>query len=99
MNKIAIPSNLKLPHVIRIKMQPLQLHLQMPLDFALHQFGDVNLVCKIEQNADPCIVITDDVLFWIVCWCHEVTVHFEGMDHLELSVWHHFWHPCSWHEV
>ena len=63
-----------------------------PTNFILHQFGNVSLVCKQNNNSDPLIVVTDDMLPRLVKWYHEVTVHSEAKERLELSIRRHFWH-------
>ena len=65
-----------------------------PTNYTIHQFGNVDLVCRIfPRSHHPLIVLSDDMLPRIVRWYHEITIHSEGMDRLEASIRRHFWHP------
>ena len=57
------------------------------------QLGNTSLVCKTQDANEHLIVIPDAVLPRLVKWYHEMTIHLEGMDRLELTIKHHFWHP------
>jgi transposase InsO family protein len=72
-----------------------------PTQFAVRQFGATNLVCKVSPgNAQQQLIcITDEMLPKLVKWYHELTVHTEGMDRLEVSIRRHFWHPNLRQEV
>ena len=64
-----------------------------PDKFAYVPFGDSSLVCYIGLPNQRLIVLPDAMLPRLVKWYHEMTIHSEGMDRLELTIKRHFWHP------
>ena len=76
-----------------------QLPMNQPTEYTHQQFGDVSLVCKTLSHDTHSIVLTDEMLPRIVNWYHELTVHSEGMDRLEISIRRHFYHPKLRDEV
>ena len=72
---------------------------QAPQLFSMLPFGEANLVCKTKDADERLIVSPDAMLPRLVKWCHEMTVHSEGVDRLELTIKRHFWHPRLRQEI
>ena len=62
-------------------------------------FGGVSLICRLNNNNDPKICLTDEMLPKLVRWYHEATVHAEGMTRLENTIRRHFHHPKLRNEI
>ena len=75
------------------------LHTQAPDIFSLIPFGKASLVCKTKEANERLIVLPDAMLPRLVKWYHEMTIHSEGMDRLELTIKRHFWHPDLRREI
>ena len=72
---------------------------QAPHLFSYVQLGEANVVCKTQGDTERLIVVPDAMLSRLVKWYHEVTVHSEGVDRLDLSIKPHFWHPMLRQEI
>ena len=62
-----------------------------PDEFLFQMFGSHKLVCCTTGD-QHLIVLTDDMLPWLVTWCHNLTAHAESVVQLEALTRHHFWH-------
>jgi hypothetical protein len=70
-----------------------QLLINQPEQYALVTLGETDLICYIVANLQhPKIVLTDDMLPWIVCYYHLTAQHAKGMDRLERLLKQHFYH-------
>jgi hypothetical protein len=69
-----------------------QLLIDQPEQYALVTLGETDLVCYIANPQQPKIVLTDDMLPWIVRYYHLTAQHAKGMDRLEWSLKRHFYH-------
>ena len=64
-----------------------------PLQFPIHDFGNVQLMCYLSQpNANWRIAIPTPLLANIVRWYHQVLNHI-GMTRLQQTIATHFYHP------
>ena len=70
-----------------------------PQMFSAVEFGKVKLVCLTRTPDERLIVLPDAMLPRLVKWCHEHSIHSEGVDRLELTIKRHFWHPHLRREI
>jgi hypothetical protein len=54
--------------------------------FAYIPFGNASLVCFIGLTDQCLIVLPETMMPRLVKWYHEMTLHSEGMDWLELTI-------------
>jgi RNase H-like domain found in reverse transcriptase len=63
-----------------------QLLIDQPEQYALVTLRETDLICYTANLQQPNIVLTDDMLPWIVRYYHLTAQHAEGMDRLEWSL-------------
>jgi hypothetical protein len=76
-----------------------QLLINQPEQYALVTLGETDLICYTANPQQPKIVLTDNMLPWIVRYYHLTAQHAKGMDRLEWSLKQHFYHLCLRDEV
>jgi hypothetical protein len=72
-----------------------------PAHYRLHTYGDHDIICHFTKDDDPnpAIVLSDEMLPRVVRYFHLATSHAEGMDRLEATMRRHFYHPRLREEI